>query len=212
MHYYIIHNPELPYRKINMIKILKENDISLNDVTWMIYPNKKDITEELKNRITDKNCSLPNGYISCTYKHYLSIKDMIENNYNLAVIMEDNIGGFRKNVKESIEKYLEQLPNNWDILFDGWESEHYIEGPIFPDKLVYLKNNDITGQCAGSTKSAQFYMLNLDCAKKLYENFIPFNDVPDKIYNFIFRKLNMKSYWVEPTNQYLEQNHISSGF
>ena len=34
------------------------------------------------------------GWISCSYKHYLAINDMVQNNYPYGVVMEDNIGDF----------------------------------------------------------------------------------------------------------------------
>lgn len=211
IHFFIIHNDD--QKRYQRIKdLLISNKIEEKNVTWLIRPHRNDITPELKNILLKPNCSMPNGYIVCSYKHYIALKYMIENDYKLAIIMEDNIGGFDQKLFDIIPKYLEQLPSDWDILFDGWRSARFIEGPTSTDKLVYLKSNEVTAQCHGSTKSAQFYMLNLQCAKKLYENYLPFDAVPDHHLNFVFRKLNIKSFWTEPCNVYTEENHRSSGF
>ena len=43
-------------------------------------------------------------------------------------------------------------------------------------------------------------MIRLKCARKLYENFLPFNWSIDWYYNDLFRKYDIKSFWVEPPN------------
>ena len=65
--------------------------------------------------------------------------------------------------------------------------------------FVYPKSNEITKYCHGSTRLAQFYIINNKCAKKLYDNYIPFNNAPDWWMNDLFRKLNIKSFWSEPS-------------
>ena len=70
----------------------------------MIYPNKYDLTEELVSKIVNQqpsiscglfigggNYSMRPGVISCTFKHYLSLKDIVENGYDYGVIMEDSL-------------------------------------------------------------------------------------------------------------------------
>ena len=220
--YYLIHNLESE-RKIIMKNEFSKWGLDNNLVKWMEYPNKEDITEELINNVVIQTPSytsgilvqpsrmiLRKGLISCTYKHYLCLKDIIDNNYDYGVIMEDNIY-FIENIPELINKYINQLNNNykeWDIIFDcNWTN--YIEGPTKSDLLVYPKTNEITSQCHGGTKAASFYLITNKCAKKLYENYLPFNNSPDWWMNDLFRKLNIKSYWVEPSKA-LVRNHISS--
>ncbi len=84
---------------------------------------------------------------------------------------------------------------DWDILFD----QSYMEfdlGPIKTDVIVYPSYN----RPHGGTRMAGFYLLNLNCAKKLFENFLPFNIVIDFYYNSLFKKLNIKSFWSHPPN------------
>ena len=50
-----------------------------------------------------------------------------------------------------------------------------------------------------SNLTLSFYLLNLGCAKKLYDNYIPFNNAPDWYMNDLFRKLNIKCFWSEPS-------------
>ena len=220
--YYLIHNYLEKERKEIMINEFNKWGFDLNNIKWMEHPNKDEITEEMINKLTIQEPSYSNnillnpsriilrkGLISCTYKHYLCLKDIIDNNYNYGVIMEDNIY-FIDNIPALIDKYINQLNNygEWDILFDcDWT--HYIEGPTTRDILVYPKTNEITNQCHGGTKAASFYLITNKCAKKLYENYLPFNNSPDWWMNDLFRKLNIKSFWVEPSVA-LSRSHKSS--
>lgn len=72
-------------------------------------------------------------------------------------------------------------------------------------KLIYKKSNEITKDNSGKiishggTRAAQFYLLNYKSAKKLYENFLPFNHSADMWMNDVLRKVGAKSYWSEPS-------------
>jgi GR25 family glycosyltransferase involved in LPS biosynthesis len=222
--YYLIHNYLEPERKEIMISEFKKWGFELNNIKWMEHPNKNEITEEMINKLVIQQPSytsnilvypsrmiLRKGCISCTYKHYLCLKDIIDNNYDYGIIMEDNIY-FVENIPKLVDKYIEQLDNygEWDILFDcNWTT--YIEGQIKPGLLVYPKTNDITNQCHGGTKAASFYLITNKCAKKLYENYIPFNNSPDWWMNDLFRKLNIKSFWVEPSVALMREHKSSVG-
>jgi GR25 family glycosyltransferase involved in LPS biosynthesis len=220
--YYLIHNLEVERKNI-MINEFRRWGFDLNNIKWIEHPNKNEITEDMINNLTIQSPShssgilvypsrivLRKGLISCTYKHYLCLKDIIENNYDYAVIMEDNIY-FTDNIPNLVNKYIEQLNqhySDWDILFDcNWTT--YKEGPIKPGLLVYPKNNEVTQHCHGGTKAASFYLIRNKCAKKLFEHYIPFNNSPDWWMNDLFRKLDIKSFWVEPSVA-LVRPHVSS--
>ena len=219
--YYLIHNLDIERKRI-MIEQFEKWGFDLNNILWMNHPNKNDITEDMINTLTIQTPSytsgilinpsrivLRKGLISCTYKHYLCLKNIIDNNYDYGVIMEDNIY-FTENIPILINKYIKQLDNygDWDILFDcDWTN--YRENPLEAGLLVYPKTNEITNQCHGGTKAASFYLITNKCAKKLFENYIPFNNSPDWWMNDLFRKLNIKSFWVEPSVAKVRK-HISS--
>ena len=223
IHYYLIHGLDNTRGKI-MMNEFKKWEFDLNKISWILHPNKNEITEELLDSIIIKEPSYSSGVfippertknakgmVCCTYKHYLALKSIVENNYEYGVIIEDNIC-FKGKIPELINIYIKQLNEvygDWDILFDGsWTS--YMEGPIKPDLLVYPKTNEITSQCHGGTKAATFYLIKKECAKKLIEHYIPFNNSPDWWMNDLFRKLNIKSFWVEPSFVYVQSGHIST--
>jgi glycosyl transferase family 25 len=199
--FYLIHNGD-PIRKEHMINQFKSKNIPLDKVKWILYPNKNDLTEDFINKIvTPIPNNRPLGEISCTYKHYLALKDIAENKYKYAVVMEDNIS-IINDIPTRLNIYIEELNKNypdWDILFDQ-SYMVYDEMKIEKEKYVYPKSNIYKIHCGGGTRMAGFYLLNLDCAKKLYDNFLPFYIVIDWYYNDLFRKLNIKSFWAEPPN------------
>lgn len=155
----------------------------ITDVTWVNYPNKYD---SLPDGICIKP-DLPRGHIACTYKHYLILKDIVERQHPLAVIMEDNIE-FRGNVPEALSRYLKDLPEDWDCVFD---SDYFGMKCDGENSSVYK---------TGTSKGAHFIFLNLSAATKLYNNFLPFHEGSDHMYNYLFKKLNMNIYWAEPPN------------
>ena len=213
--YYLIHGVD-KQRGPRMMEEFQKWQLNNNNVKWILEPNRDKIDENFRNNIliqdhsfscgnhVEPKCpNVNNGQISCTYKHYLCLKDIVENNYEYGVIMEDN-QFFCDNIPKTVEKYIIQLNNlypEWDIIFDTkWKNyKDVFENELKENKCVYPKSNEITKYCHGGTRLAQFYVLNNQCAKKLYENYIPFNNAPDWWMNDLFRKLDIKSFWSEPS-------------
>lgn len=213
--YYLIHGVDKE-RGPRMMEEFEKWGLDNNKVKWILEPNKDVIDEEFRKRVLiqepshscgvfmESGCpNIRNGQISCTYKHYLCLKDMVENNYEYGVIMEDN-QYFCGNIPNQIQKYIQQLNQyypDWDIIFDTkWANYKNIEEEKFVEGMyVYPKSNSITKFCHGGTRLAQFYVFNRKCAQKLFENYIPFNNSPDWWMNDLFRKLNIKSFWSEPS-------------
>jgi len=193
--YYLIHGLDRR-RKIFMEAQFRHHGIKKEDVTWVLRPNKDDL-------LPDGICKNPNltlGQMAVTYKHYLVLQDIVNTNAELAVVMEDNIE-FLSNAPLMIERYLRELPEDWGCLFDGdifnW---HFIESPVSPEKVVYKKSNEVTSQCDGASKGANFILLNQKSAKLLKENFPPLSHASDHVYNELIRKFNLNVYWAEPPN------------
>jgi GR25 family glycosyltransferase involved in LPS biosynthesis len=201
----------------------QKNGLNSEMVKWIEYPNKNEISMELRNKLVNHNPSytcgvfvppgcpwLSLGQLSCSYKHYLALKDIVENNYDYGVIMEDNIY-FVGNIPEKINLYIKQLDEyypDWDVIFDS-NYTNYKEGELKEGIFVYPKSNEISNRDHGGTKCAQFYLLKKEAAKKLFDNYLPINNAPDWLMNDLFRKLNIKSFWAEPPNVHIFP-HIST--
>ena len=202
MKYYLIHGIDKS-RKERMLDEFQRNGIDNDDVTWITYPNKDELTDELIEAVATPEAAyqLRPGQLSCTYKHYLALEDIVVNQYPVAMIIEDNIG-FYNNVPQTIDKYLSQLPDDWDVLFDS-NLLRYAEQPTTADTVVYPKSNDIGGGYHGGTRGVACYLITLQCATKLYDNYLPFGHVSDFWMNELFRRLDIKSYWTHPTNVFV---------
>ncbi len=208
LHYYLIHGVDAT-RKPFMEDQFSRFGVPLEDVTWITYPNKHD---PLPNVCT--NPTLPKGMISCTYKHYLALKDICDKGYEYAVIMEDNIE-FRANVPETLQSYIHELPPDWDCVFD---SNFYGKKPLEPIvetkrlykhthgqewDVEYVRPDGTTYtqlEIYGATKGAHFIFLTQRAAQTLSAKFLPFFHSSDHHYNRLLSDLNMNVYWAEPPN------------
>jgi GR25 family glycosyltransferase involved in LPS biosynthesis len=208
--YYLIHGVDAS-RKPKMEQEFATWGLKYQTVKWMNHPNKNEITPELYQSIVNQNeswcCGVyvpPNtmrlGVVSCTYKHYMALKDIAEGDADYGVIMEDSLH-FSGDIPFRMEQYISELDlyyPGWDVIFDSaWKA--YCEGPTQPDRLVYPKSNEINEHGHGGTRCAHLYLVTKACAKKLSDNFLPFNQAPDWYMNDLFRKLNIKVYWGEPS-------------
>jgi len=193
--YFLIHGLDRK-RRIFMQAQIRHMGIPQQDVMWINGPN---VGDELPDGLTT-NPNLTRGQVAITHKHYLCLKEIVENNYEIGVIMEDNIE-FLSNVTTCLNRYLKDLPSDWDMLFDsdffGWK---YIEGPISLEMSVYKKSNNPLSPSPGAAKGAHFLMISNRAAKILYANFLPFNEVSDHYYDYLIRKFNLNTYWAEPSN------------
>jgi len=228
--FFVIHNKD-PERKKVITEELLGNGVFDKDIELIDYPNKEDLTYNLKKKIVQKkrerhNFGFPNqkgslkdGWICVSYKHYLAIEKMVKNKYPLGIIIEDNVGTINENIIETLNKCLDELPSDWDVLFDSTRAHSFDmmkEGQVNNKNIVYKKNLgysfNISGNiiAGGGTKSAQFYMLNFNSAKKLYDHYLPFNHAPDVWMNELFRHLDFNCYWIEPSITENRKNHTSS--
>ncbi len=202
MKYYLIYGVD-PQREQRMINEFIKAEIPQEDVTWIRHPNKDELDEEFLKKYTDSSVyPLKPGQISCTYKHYLCLKDIVEKELEYAVIIEDNVQ-FLGTVPDKLDTYINQLNTmypDWDICFDLKYHNFRIEQQAESNVYVYPKTNEITEQCHGATKCAAFYLIRLKCAKTLLEHYVPFQYAPDFWMNHLFRKLNVKSFWTYPEN------------
>ena len=98
----VIHNRD-PERKEVLVNELINNGVMIEDIEFIEYPNKDELTFKIKKLSVQKksrrhNYSFPNitgsikdGWICVSYKHFLALEKIVENNYKYAVIIEDNV-------------------------------------------------------------------------------------------------------------------------
>ena len=161
--FFVIHYTKNEERRERLIKEFNKYDIK--DVRWIEEYDRENLGEmkELYQYNSKFNRDkLNDGLISVTVKHCTALKKIIENNIEVAVIMEDNVT-FTDNIQELVDEYLREANNlDWDIIFEGDTNYlRYIEGEITQNKKLYKKSNKVTRQCSGSTRCSNFYIINL---------------------------------------------------
>ncbi len=220
--FYLVHNNDYQRRQ-RMEDEFRRNNLDNTKIKWILKPEKNDITDELKKQVLKSGLSesnysmidaynLPSGVIVCTLKHYAALKDIVDNGYDYAVIMEDNMQ-FKGDVSKAVEIYIEQLNRlypDWDVIFDR-DGCDYMEQPLKEGQVVYPKKTERTEKVGGAAKCAQFYLFTKNCAKKMFENYIPFNQAPDAYMCDLFRKLDIKVFWAEPSNV-ATWHHVSTAW
>ena len=222
--FFIIHNLD-KNRKKTILHELNKNGVNDENIIFINHPNKNEISYKIKKLAVEKGTrygiekkTIKDGWISVTYKHYLALERIVKESISYAFIIEDNVGKINQNIYERVDKYLSELPSTWGVVFesDQFSYSYTKESPVSLNTTIYKKSNEITYKSdgephlLGGSRSAQFYFLNQTTAKKLYDNYLPFNHAPDMWMNQLFRKLNIESYWAEPSIIETEKNHKTS--
>lgn len=90
------------------------------DVEWfdaIEYGFAKEIVESLKPAVNDFprfNVKTPNEF-GAAISHYTIIKSALQKGYEKIFVFEDDVL-FRKNFNEELNKYLDKVPEDWDML------------------------------------------------------------------------------------------------
>lgn len=58
------------------------------------------------------------GDVGCTLSHYNIIKDAKKNDYDVILVLEDDVI-FTDNLNELFEEYMKEVPTDWDMLYFG---------------------------------------------------------------------------------------------
>lgn len=195
----VIHYDKLIERKIHILNQLKKYNL---DCEFVSNHGKDKLTINDRNKFRN----LSDSEISLSLHHFECYK-IISDNYDYAIIFEDDVI-LGDNFKNIIEKYILELPSNWDMLFFGeGHGVHIPDYRLESGKNIYtkstqLKNKNIKG-IDGSTRCADSYIISNKCCKKILEiinspNYIICHPV-DHLLNYINYYNNFNIFWSEPT-------------
>jgi len=144
-----------------------------------------------------------NSQIAISLSHFYAYKQISDKYYN-GLIFEDDVI-LSENFTDILNKYITQLPEDYDMLFIGDGCNLHIEKhKLIPNKNIYEKCLYPTGWGGnGATRCTDSYIITKACASKLCEYI---NNLEDKIklpidwwLNVAARDNNFKVYWSEPT-------------
>jgi GR25 family glycosyltransferase involved in LPS biosynthesis len=144
-----------------------------------------------------------NCQIAISLSHFYAYKQISDKYYN-GLIFEDDVI-LSDNFTDILNKYITQLPENYDMLFIGDGCNlHIEEHKLIPNKNIYEKclyPTEWGGD--GATRCTHSYIITKTCASKLCKYI---NTLEDKIklpidwwLNVAARDNNFKVYWSEPT-------------
>jgi glycosyl transferase family 25 len=204
MKIYIVHYAKLVERKKNIIFQLNLLGIPEKDYEFIEKYDRDNLHEdEYKNFFAPE---FPNTGKAIFLSHIYIYRDIIKNNYNYALILEDDAILY-VNFTSILKSYISQLPSNFDMLFIGDGCNlHIPNNELINGKNVYLKSHipSIIGG-EGATRCTDSYLVSLNCANKIihyFENISVNNLIHENIdlwLNTPLRDLSCNIYWAEPT-------------
>jgi GR25 family glycosyltransferase involved in LPS biosynthesis len=202
---FVLHYRKLVDRKAFLLSQFEKHGITNFEFIEIYDVNDGDITE--KERVLfdleDPDIKGRDSMLSIILKHIHAYK-LISEQYDCALILEDD-AVFSDNFVEALDKYMRQLPDNYDMLFIGDGCNLHIPREDQVDGCnVYKKCPEPTWWGGdGVTRCTDSYIVSKKCATQLIEHL---NTMTYKIFkagdwwlNKVSREKQFNVYWAEPT-------------
>ena len=138
-----------------------------------ILANKIEINEF--SEINDQNIHIQDGPLACYVSHLRSMIYGYSNFKDYTIIVEDDISITNT---EFIEKYLAEVPDDWDIVMFNACSKNKIY-----DQTFYKFTDEF--------HSTHFYIINHKCFPKIFKNLYPITDQVDVLLSNLHKDLNI---------------------
>uniref|UniRef100_A0A6C0EZF5 Glycosyltransferase 2-like domain-containing protein n=1 Tax=viral metagenome TaxID=1070528 RepID=A0A6C0EZF5_9ZZZZ len=197
---YIIHYKKLIDRKVSILSQLTKCNIT----NYEFIEIDRDELTEYDTDIFHINFGTALTAISLS--HFYAFKD-IAANHNNALIFEDDVI-LCDDFMNRLSLYMNQLPDDYDILFIGDGCAQHIENSkLEPGKYIYEKSlyptNGPLGNINGAVRCADSYILSKKCAsslcKYIYTSKNKINMSIDAWLDVAARDNIFHVYWAEPT-------------
>lgn len=201
-HSFVVHYTPLTDRRSYLEEKFQEQGLSHEFITNC---DRENLTLRQLKKFDRKEMSLVSCAISCG--HIEAYKRIADSPYHYNLILEDDVI-FKNSFKQKLNNYLEELPEDYDMLFIGNGGGFHIpliRRILHPLTHIFLKeNNETKWGGAGATRCADSYFVSQLCAQKIlkYIDSLKFNSITlpvDWWLNDVIRELNLKVYWLEPT-------------
>jgi tRNA A-37 threonylcarbamoyl transferase component Bud32/GR25 family glycosyltransferase involved in LPS biosynthesis len=145
----------------------------LSQFNTSILSNKIEINEF--SEINDPNIHIQDGPLACYVSHLRSMIYGYTNFKDYTIIVEDDISITNT---EFIEKYLAEMPDDWDIVMLNACSKNKIY-----DQTLYKFTDEF--------HSTHFYIINHKCFPKIFKNLYPITDQVDVLLSNLYKDLNI---------------------
>ena len=215
MKIFVLHYTKLVDRKKNIINQFEKYNIT--DYEFIEKYDKDEITAD-ESSIFDINYK--KSIMSLILKHFYVYNEIANNDkYKEALIFEDD-AILCDNFIDKLNKYIAELPKDYDMLFIGDGCNLHIEkDKIRPNKYIYEKCLYPTRWGGnGCSRCTDSYLISKKCAIKMCEYIYKITKITkiklpaDFFINEAGRYNNFKVYWAEPTivTQGSENNNFKS--
>lgn len=181
----------------------KAKNITINSFEIIHDFDPSDINNELVKmvnyaQVTEPNLAFYNNFIrnmhvhqlSNTLKHFKALEKISQRDDDIiSIVLEDDIL-YEESAINTLEKALQEMPVNCDIMFLGFPSNN----PIDHSKLKF----QTTTEMFKILPYCDSYIITREAAKKLYDNYLPLKFVTNIHISFLIEKLELKSYQCVP--------------
>ena len=197
MRIFVIHYKKLINRKLFILSQFKKYNIT----DYEFIEIDRDDLYNHNISIFQKNYN--NCQIAISLSHFYAYKE-ISDKYDNGLILEDD-AILINNFTDILNKYMDQLPKNYDMLFIGDGCNLHIEkNKLIPNQNIYEKCLYPTRWGGnGASRCCDSYIISKKCANKMCEYINNLNykiELPiDWCINVAARDNNFKVYWAEPT-------------
>ena len=201
MKIFVLHYSKLVDRKKHILSQFKKQNIT--DYEFIEKYDKEDLQDS--DMLLFDKC-VAKSMMSLMNKHFYVYK-LISEKYERALILEDDVI-LNDNFIDTLNNYITQLPENFDMLFIGDGCNLHIEKhKLIPYKNIYKKCLYSTSWGGnGASRCSDSYIITKNCANNLCEYIKYINNSKRKIklpsdwwLNVAARDNNFKVYWAEPT-------------
>ena len=158
----------------------KQMNLDLNDILSFLnnfydYDIKNDVIINNFSETSDENIKIQGGPLGCYCSHLRAMISGYNQFTDYTIICEDDIA---INNTKNIEKYIKEIPDDWDIIFLN-------SAPLNKkyDKIMY-KFNDLF-------HSAHFYIIKNKCFPTLFKYMYPITNQVDILIAQLYDKLNI---------------------
>ena len=190
---YVCHWTKLIDRKQYMQQHLAEAGIV--DVVWVENYDKNNwceagIVKEYPKAfdiMSIDNRRMRNAEISLALKHCWIVRDIFNNNYSSALILEDDVL-LCPNFISVFNNFKKELPEDWDCCWVG--SCCNIHADATPGKHVYLGHK---------SRCTHAFMVSYNGAKKMLPLLSSLDAPADHFYNKLILEAKLNNYWFEPS-------------
>lgn len=157
---YIIHTLKCPERKEHILNQIRDKNI---EPCFIVRGEREEISEEIVNRYFDGELKKVSRITSCAYKHIIAYSKIIEENLDIALILEDDIflsKEFDTVFASVISEIKERNYKNFIVSLEDSTLEYVKRSEIVKNKILYPKKH---GRTAGA------YIIDKICANTLLD-------------------------------------------